>query len=170
MPVDSFRVLRSWVRSDLARYDRAPLATLLHEPQARWLVRLRLTEYAINARGGTLAMFMRWRLQSSGIRLGFTVPPNTCGPGLKLPHWGTLVMSPAARVGTGCTIHPGTSIGQHHGKAPAIGDDVYVGPGAKIYGGIVVGDGAVIGANAIVSRDVAEHTTVVGPRAGPLAE
>ncbi|MGH8641296.1 MAG: hypothetical protein ACRET6_06270 [Burkholderiales bacterium] len=46
--------------------------------------------------------------------------------------------------------------------APVIGDDVYIGAGAKVLGAIRVGRGAVIGANAVVTRDVPPHCTVVG--------
>jgi serine acetyltransferase/thymidylate kinase len=46
--------------------------------------------------------------------------------------------------------------------APVIGDDVYIGAGAKVLGAVRVGRGAVIGANAVVTRDVPPHCTVVG--------
>jgi serine O-acetyltransferase len=43
-----------------------------------------------------------------------------------------------------------------------IGDDVYIGAGAKVLGAVRVGRGAVIGANAVVTRDVPPYCTVVG--------
>jgi serine O-acetyltransferase len=43
-----------------------------------------------------------------------------------------------------------------------IGDNVYIGPGAKLFGAIVVGDNAAIGANCVVTRDVPENGVVVG--------
>jgi serine O-acetyltransferase len=46
--------------------------------------------------------------------------------------------------------------------APVIGDDVYIGAGAKVLGAVRVGHGAVIGANAVVTRDVPPYCTVVG--------
>jgi serine O-acetyltransferase len=154
--------LRAWVAADLARYDRGPLATLAREPQTRWQVLLRVTEYVANTRGPLLGGVFRWLLQGRGIRLGYTIPPHVCGPGLKLPHWGTIVVSPAARVGANCTIHPGVSLGVHDGGAPQVGDDVYLGPGAKAFGPVTIGEGARVGANAVVKDSVAPGSTVVG--------
>jgi serine O-acetyltransferase len=162
LPIRSLTDLRDWIDADLARYDRGPLATLWREPQTRWQVLLRVAEYATNARGPLLGGASRWLLQSRGIRLGYTIPVNVCGPGLKLPHWGTLVISPAASVGAGCTIHPGTTLGIFDGGAPQLGDGVYVGPGAKAYGPVTIGDGARLGANCVVTSSVAADTTVVG--------
>lgn len=55
--------------------------------------------------------------------------------------------------------------------APVIGDDVYIGAGAKVLGAVRVGHGAVIGANAVVTRDVPPYCTVVGAnRIVPAAE
>lgn len=52
---------------------------------------------------------------------------------------------------------------------PEIGDDVFIGAGARVLGGIVVGDGARIGANAVVIQDVPAGATVVGIPARVIA-
>jgi serine O-acetyltransferase len=165
------------VRADLGRYDfdqrRLPsLASgLLREPQARWLIRLRVTEYVHNTvrspAGRVADAFLRWRLQRSAIKLGYTIPINRFGPGLKLPHWGTIVVSGAATIGANCTLHPSTLIGWKDG-APRIGDDVYIGNGAKLIGPVAVGDGAIIAPGAVVNRDVAPSAVVGGIPARPL--
>lgn len=169
--------LREWIAADLRRYElgtgAARWVALLRTPQARWQVRLRTAEFAANQPGGAwraLGALLRWRLQVRAIRLGYTIPVNVVGPGLKLPHWGTVVISAQARVGPGCTIHPGTSIGLHHGHAPVLEARVYVGPGAKVFGRLVVGEGAVIGANAVVTSDVAPGARMVGVPARPLGD
>lgn len=162
MPIENLSDLRGWVRADLNRYDRDPLATLAREPQTRWQVLLRVAEYVTNTRGPLAGGVLRWLLQSRGIRLGYTIPVNVCGPGLKLPHWGTLIISPAARVGADCTIHPGATLGIHDGGAPQLGDRVYVGPGAKAYGAVTIGDGATLGANCVVNADVRPGAKVAG--------
>jgi serine O-acetyltransferase len=48
------------------------------------------------------------------------------------------------------------------GMRPIVGDNVVLAAGAKLLGGITVGDGAVVGANAVVVKDVDEHTVVGG--------
>jgi len=96
------------------------------------------------------------------IALGFTIPPNTCGAGLAINHWGTIVISPEATLGRNCRLNVCVNIGLKHGKAPTIGDNVYIGPGAKLFGGITVGNNVAIGANAVVNKDVPDGVTVAG--------
>jgi len=64
-------------------------------------------------------------------------------------------------IGENCRIHPSTSIGDYNG-APTIGNNVYIGPGAKLFGNISVGNNVAIGANAVVNADVPTNVTVGG--------
>lgn len=169
--------LRAWVAADVSRYcEGGPSAVavmMIRTPQLRWLVRLRVTELVVNGGGGALrplGALLRWRLQSKAVRLGYTIGVNVCGPGLRLPHWGTIIVSSYAWVGPGCTLHPGTCLGARYGRAPRLGSGVYVAPGAKLYGAVSVGDGATIGANSVVNRDVAAHTLVAGAPARPVTQ
>lgn len=50
------------------------------------------------------------------------------------------------------------------GGAPVIGDNVYIGPGAKIFGAIHIGNNVRIGANCVVFEDVPDNATVVLPK------
>lgn len=97
--------------------------------------------------------------------LGFTVPPNTCGKGLNIHHKGYLVINENARIGDYCNIQQCVNIGQNHTKddVPVIGNNVYIGPGAKIFGKIYIADGCAIGAGSIVCKSfVNEKMTIVG--------
>jgi serine O-acetyltransferase len=88
--------------------------------------------------------------------------------GLYLPH-GNVVVDGLVRIGRNCVIGPWVTVGTRGSVAgPHIGDDVFIGTGAKILGGIRVGDRARIGANAVVLEDVAEGETVVGVPARPV--
>ena len=102
------------------------------------------------------------RLHALSRHLGFSIHPNSIGPGLSIPHAGTIVVTGNAVIGDNCRIHTCVNIGNHRGKAPRIGNNVYIGPGAKIFGDITVGDNAVIGANAVVNKDVPPGVTVGG--------
>ncbi|ASR01955.1 Serine acetyltransferase [Gordonia rubripertincta] len=126
---------------------------------------LRATEY-FRAREGVLssviAIVLYVRLKSIGKKLGLSIPPGVFGPGLSVPHYGSVVVNDKVRAGAFCRIHSATNLGESGGSAPVLGDGVYVGPGAVLYGGISVGSGSVVGANAVVNKDVAENSLVVG--------
>lgn len=83
-----------------------------------------------------------------------------------IDHGMGVVVGETAVIGNRVTLFHGTTLGgqgkPHHKRHATVGDDVMVGAGAKLLGPIVVGAGARIGANAVVTRDVAPGATVVG--------
>ena len=89
-----------------------------------------------------------------------------------MPHTNGIVINADARIGCNCEIFQQVTIGEGKGGCPEIGDNVSIGPGAKVLGAIKVGDGARIGANAVVVKDVPAGALVVAPtaeiRADPL--
>ena len=94
---------------------------------------------------------MRFRYLSA--KLGLTIPINVFGPGLGIMHRGTIVVTPNARIGANCKINADVQIGPgRNGNAPTIGDNCYIGPGAKIFGDIILGNNIRIGANAVVNK------------------
>ncbi|WP_160147635.1 serine O-acetyltransferase [Arthrobacter sp. TS-15] len=107
-------------------------------------------------------MQSRFRLERLGERLGYSIPPGVFGPGLRIAHPGTIVVNPQVVVGSGCTVHQGVTLGSSGGLVPKVGSNVWIGPGAQIFGGIRIGDGAVIGANAVVNRDVPRGAFMAG--------
>jgi serine O-acetyltransferase len=98
---------------------------------------------------------------SSGLR---------AGPGLLLVHGWGIVVNKDARIGSNVTLFNGVVIGRKDAisltgreiKYPVIGDDVWIGPHAIIIGGVRIGDGAIIGAGSIVTKDVPPRSMVVG--------
>ena len=94
----------------------------------------------------------------------------TLGRGLKLPHPNGVVIHEDAIIGADCMIMQQVTIGMiGDGEVPTVGKNVYVGAGAKIIGKVAVGDGARIGANAVVIHDVPKGATAVGVPATILA-
>jgi serine O-acetyltransferase len=78
-----------------------------------------------------------------------------------------VVIGETAEVGDGCTIYQGVTLGGtslYPGtkRHPTLGAGVIVGAGAKVLGGFTVGDGARIGANSVVVKEVGAGATVVG--------
>jgi serine O-acetyltransferase len=101
------------------------------------------------------------------------------GAGTQLGYGGLgVVIHHDAVIGRNCLISQGVTLGGGAGQGlgssgtgvPRLGDRVYVGSGAKLLGGITVGDGAAVGANAVVIRDVPPRTLVGGVPARPLRE
>jgi serine O-acetyltransferase len=87
------------------------------------------------------------------------------GAGVELGYWGLgIVVHSRAVIGARTLIRQNVTIGTRHkgGDVPEIGSDVVIGAGAVLVGGIKVGDGAVIGANSVVNRDVPSGAVVVG--------
>ncbi len=84
------------------------------------------------------------------------------GGGLYIAHPIGTVIAPQ-RIGRNCTIVAAVTIGmRNEWEFPVIGDEVFIGAGARVLGGITVGNRARIGANAVVTRDVPAGATVVG--------
>ena len=84
------------------------------------------------------------------------------GPGLVLIHSTGIVINGAVRGGRNVLLEHQVTIGAERRHAPVLGSDVFVGAGAKIIGPVTIGDGAKIGANAVVVDDVPAHSTAVG--------
>jgi serine O-acetyltransferase len=124
---------------------------------------LRKVEYYKNCKNSSFYrpyyyyLYLKFYLLS--LFLGFHIKPNVFGPGLSISHPGTIVVNGSARVGANCRIHVCTVIGTKAGSedvTPKIGNNVYIGPGAKIFGDIVIADGIAIGANSVVTRSFTE--------------
>jgi len=84
------------------------------------------------------------------------------GPGLRLPHPVGVVIGAESHLGSRCTIMQGVTLGAAQGQSPKLGDHVFVGPGAKVIGGVEIGSYASIGANAVVIKDVPAHRFAAG--------
>jgi serine O-acetyltransferase len=131
---------------------------------------LRKTEYHLNCdkslTGRVYTAYLWYKLNKAGLKLGFEINPNCFGPGLSIVHPGTIIVHPKARIGANCKIGPCVVIGTKAGvpgKVPTIGDNVFIGPGSKIFGDITIADGVAIGANSVVNRSILEsYITVAG--------
>jgi len=97
------------------------------------------------------------------VRYGLEISAGAAiGGGLYIAHPIGTVIS-VKRMGRNCSIIAAVTIGmRNEWEFPEIGDEVFIGAGARVLGGIKIGDNAVIGANAVVIHDVAERATVVG--------
>ena len=130
----------------------------------KYNVILRKAEYHINNNHILLSMYYRLRLLRLGVKLGWSVEPNTFGPGMCIVHYGTVVVNPNSRIGANARLQAGVNIGSNAGEneAPQIGDYVYFGPGAKVFGNIIITNNVAIAANAVVNKSCLEEGVTLG--------
>jgi serine O-acetyltransferase len=129
-------------------------ALVLHRVAHRlWIWRLRWL-------GRVVSQFARWL---TGIEIH---PGARIGKRFFVDHGMGVVIGETAEIGDDCTLYHGVTLGgttwRKEKRHPTLGNNVVVGAGAKILGPIVVGDGARIGSNSVVVKDVPSGATVVG--------
>jgi serine O-acetyltransferase len=128
---------------------------------------LRKVEYLSNCKDSAFSRvilyFANRNFSRISLKLGFSIPINVFGPGLSIPHYGTIIVNPSANIGCNTRLHAGVTIGANAGnaKSPTIGMNCYIGPGAKIFGDITIADNVVIGANCVVNKSIKESNIAV---------
>jgi serine O-acetyltransferase len=109
----------------------------------------------------------RWLSHCSRFLTGIEIHPGaTIGRRVFIDHGMGIVIGETAEIGDDCTLYHGVTLGGtswNKGKRhPTLGRGVVIGAGAKVLGPILIGDGAKIGSNAVVVRDVTAGATAVG--------
>lgn len=138
---------------------------------------LRRVEYEKNCIRGPIGVLLRkyhgYRFHRLSVRLGMTLPVNVFGPGLAIPHYGTIVVHANAKIGRNCRLQEGVTIGATSGshEAAIIGNNCYFGSGAKVIGAVRIADDVAVGANAVVTKDIPEAgTTWAGAPARKISD
>ena len=158
------------LKDDIASiYHRDPAANgtieiLFNYPgmQAIWIHRasnkLWVRNWRLSAR--CLSTFSRWL---TGVEIH---PGATIGDRFFIDHGMGVVIGETAEIGNDCTLYHGVTLGgttwQSGKRHPTLGNNVVIGAGAKILGPITMNDGARVGSNSVVVKDVPVDTTVVG--------
>ena len=159
--------LKEWLTVEEKIYNpgiKKMIPILFDEFQILWLIvkRLRKAEYYSNKNHKSLfAIIARFNLKRIQNRYGVHLPLNVFGKGLSIAHLGPIVINQDTKIGDNCRIHVGVNIGANGGGSPVIGDDVYIGPGAKIFGEITIADGIKIGANAVVNKSCNHQNAIL---------
>lgn len=128
---------------------------------------LRKCEYYENCRhdiiGRLYGKCLKYRYVCLSQKLGFSIAFNVCGPGLRIEHYGMIMIHQLAHVGANCCIKGGVLIGaKGDNEAPTVGNNVLIGFGAALFGNIHVADDIAIGANAVVCKDFLEPNVSIG--------
>ena len=127
---------------------------------------LRYTEYYYNKNNRLLYWIFQRKKNKLGSRLGLTMWHNTIDVGLKIWHYGSVIVNGHATIGKNCQFHGNNCVGNKGGnsnEAPTIGDNVEIGIGACVIGNITIADNVRIGANAVVTQScLHKGATLVG--------
>ena len=124
----------------------------------KYLLCLRRLELYTNT-GSTIRKYLfRILLRHYSIKTGITIPVNTFGKGLYIPHYGCIVVNGSARFGENCVVQCGVNISEDVSG----GDNIYLGAGCKLVIGVRIADYVIIGANAVVTKSIEESNTVWG--------
>ena len=173
MKFDSLAQCKQYISADAYRYigtfsKFAAFKLRLKVIGFRYTRVMRICCY-LRSRKWLLPIYLIYRLKlnrlsyKSGIQISET---TQIGKGFYIGHFGCIVVSDQAVIGSNVNISQGITIGRtNRGEkqgVPTIGDEVYIGPGAKIIGKINIGNNITIGANAVVTADVPDNACVVG--------
>ncbi|HWT06123.1 MAG TPA: serine O-acetyltransferase [Xanthomonadales bacterium] len=166
MPPKPFETFLADLRAPVERDPAANgyLDVLLSYPGLHAIVAHRLIHALYEARVPLLPRFLG---SLSRFWTGIEIDPGaTIGKGVFIDHGMGVVIGETAEVGDGCTIYQGVTLGgtslQRVKRHPTLGRNVTVGSGAAVIGAIHIGDGAKIGANSVVVKDIPPNATVVG--------
>lgn len=151
-----FRAWCEWKKKKPSLFSFLKL--IIKHPEYRRLVDFRLSLMP-------LARFLRVFTYPTTIHTNLFISEwngkGNIGPGLLFEHgFSTIVF--AQKIGANCCINQQVTIGAGRGGAPSLGNHVRVYAGAKIVGNVIVGDDCIIGANAVVVKDVPAHSIVAG--------
>lgn len=176
--IDTFAELRHYIASDLYRYMTS--TSIKAYIRGWYIAGFRYTFFMRCCKYFSRKIILwpiyficRVALRHYSVKYGFQIPWQTdIGPGLSIGHYGPIIVNPNSRIGVNCNLSVGVLMGLNHkldenGKSlgfeyPQIGNRVSLGNSAKVIGGIRVGDGCLIGVNAVVTKDLQENCVAVG--------
>lgn len=176
--IKSKRDLQFYLLADQFILGRTRKRPSLNDEVWRYQILLRKAEYLSNQPSSIYTKiklkYLRFRKLRLGLKLGFDIPENVFDAGLRINHFGSLIVNPKARIGRWCDIHQGVVIGSNNSEegtplVPIIGSNVWIGPGAKLFGNITIGNDVQIGANSVVNNSFTENVTVGGVPAKVIA-
>ena len=120
-----------------------------------------------------LKLLARWLAAMGRFFTGIEIHPAAeIGEGLFIDHGTGVVIGETAEIGANVTLYHGVTLGgtslEKGKRHPTLCDNVIIGAGSKVLGPITIGRNARVGANAVVVKDVAADTTMVGMAARPV--
>ena len=173
----NFSEYKYLVRSDLYRYTGLINKTIFFKhirdnPGFQYTLWMRTCNYLYRMEKIKYITYIALRIATAILKhytykYGISIPFITqIGSGFYIGHFGCIVVHKAVKIGRNCNISQGVTIGiSNRGirkGCPVLGDNVFIGPGAKIIGNIKIGDNVAIGANCVVTKDIPDNAVVIG--------
>ncbi|WP_455585732.1 serine O-acetyltransferase [Bacteroides sp.] len=176
--IQSRKDLKDYLAADSKIYRRnlgirGALLHLIDSPVSdqkyiwKYIKAMRYAEYWINrfhSHKTPFAMYYLHKMRKYGRKTGFQIHPNSCGKGLKIWHYGPIIIGGKSILGENITMRPPILLGHklEDQPAPTVGDNVEINSGVKLIGDIHIGDDVIIGPNSVVTKSIPSHSIVVG--------
>lgn len=169
-------MLKQTILSDYKRYGIYKISfwvliktfLFMPNPGLKFMTIFRLTQYFRRRNRPLFYFFFLW-LRRLKIKYGFDISYRTqIGKGFYIGHFGGVVIHGDTVIGDNCNISQGITFGVSNAGTnigvPKIGNNVFVGPGACVFGNITIGNQVTIGANAVVTENILDQHTVLSPK------
>ena len=163
------------IKIDLFRHTgefsfRSLIKHFYFNPGFKYMVIKRIATYLSNSNFFPKKIFyhiFRLYLKHLSFKFGIQIPATTkIGHGFLISHFGSIVIHKEVVIGNNCNISQDVTIGiSQRGQKigiPVICENVYLGPGSKIFGNIRIGNNVAVGANCVVTKDIPDNSVVVG--------
>lgn len=171
--IQSRKELKLYLKEDLLRFGgKKPNLKDYILQNEKWYIwhytkNLRYLEYYLNTRKKIPYLFHFFIYKRMCFKHKIDIKPNNVGPGFRIMHLGALIrIKKNCTIGKNCTILPGVVIGNKHLEGDEswvrIGDNCYIGLGAKIFGEVNIGNNVTIGANAVITKNIPDNAIVGG--------
>ncbi|MGC4041479.1 MAG: serine acetyltransferase [Flavobacterium sp.] len=166
-------MLKECLLSDYKRHDihKVSFKTVFNTfyiqpiPGLKFMTIFRLTQHYRRKNRLLFYFFFLW-LRRLKVKYGFDISYRTqIGKGFYIGHFGNIVIHGDTVIGENCNISQGITIGiNNYGEKkgiPTIGNYVFIGPNAGVFGNITIGNNVTIGANAVVTDNIADGKTIL---------
>lgn len=158
------------IKSDQYRFNGKFLSTFrILVKNLRPLTNNVLFWFRLSAYKGWLYPLCKFMYKRASIRFGVDIPSSTrVGYGLYIGHGMSIVVNGGTIIGNNVNLSQFLNIGSNHNTPAIIGDEVYVAPQVSIVEDVKIGKYAIIGAGAVVTKDIPEAATAAGAPARVL--
>ena len=165
--------LKQMIRHEAEIYDLTPRSSMIkkciiqdHDYLLfKYLKTLRMSEYYYNRGNKILFQYYQRKKNKMGASLGITMWHNCIGEGLRIWHYGSVIVNGHAKIGKNCQLHGENCIGNKGDfdkAAPTIGDNVTIFANSLVLGKVEIGNNVIVGANSLLLTSVPSNCICIG--------